>query len=487
MNPNHDRSRTAAAHRSRHRHWVLVIAGSLLSLTAMDACAAEPGLPKSKAAAIDRIVERALATGGTPGASIAIERHGRVIYQKGFGYADVENQVKVTPETVFPIGSVTKTMTGLAINQLIAAGKVELDAPVGRYLPDLAAPDRDVPIRYLLDHLSGIIGYTDVPGFPLYAQVAMSRQDIVGWFASQPLLDPPGTRWNYTNSGFYLLGLVIEAVTGSSYADYLQEHEFGPFGMTHTSLASWQPLLAHRAHGYRRGPHGLENAPRYDPLLPFAAGAVMSNSRDLLKYRRGVFGDGPTPPRLREALVVRDVLPDGFVLPYSLGSLVFTDFEGHRRIGHPGDIHGFEAQYSFYPDDDLTIVILTNNQNAPFPPISIEQKIVRVVLGIPTPALRDAALPASTAERLLGEYEVGDLRFGFDRIAFSVSDGVLQMAVGGTGAPSFPLRYQGSTRFVSSLDDEQWIEFTSGTDPVRVKVAFYGSPLELHRISEPAH
>jgi CubicO group peptidase (beta-lactamase class C family) len=465
---------------------VLVVAATLLSIAATGADAERPGLPKSKAAEIDRIVENALAAGGTPGASIAIERHGRVIYQKGFGYADVENEVKVTPETVFPIGSITKTMTGLAINQLIAAGKVELDAPVGHYLPDLTAPDRGVPIRYLLDHLSGIIGYTEIPGFPGDAQQSMTRQEVVGWFAARSLLYPPGTRWNYTNSGFYLLGLVIEAVSGGSYADYLQAHEFGPFGMTHTSLASWQTVLAHRAHGYRRGPHGLENAPRYDPLFPFAAGAVMSTSGDLLKYRRGVFGDGPTPAKLREALVVRDVLPDGFVLPYSLGSLVCTDFEGHRRIGHPGDIHGFEAQYSFYPDDDLTIVILTNNQNAPFPPISIEQKIVRVVLGIPAPARRDAALPASTAERLAGEYEVGDLRFGFDRIAFSVTDGVLQMAVGGTGAPSLPLRYQGGTRFVSSLDDEQWIEFTAGTDPVRVKVAFYGSPLELHRIATAA-
>ena len=485
MHPSTDRSPAAVSGFSGRR-CALAPGVVVLLLAATSAGAGHPALTGKEVAEIDRIVEHALAAGGTPGASVAIERDGRVIYQKGFGYADLENRVKVTTETVFPIGSVTKTMTGLAVNQLVAAGRVELDAPVGRYLPDLPAPDRDVPIRFLLDHLSGIVSYTDVPGFPHDAQMPMSRQDVVGWFASQPLQFRPGTRWSYTNSGFYLLGLVIEAASGQSYADYLQAHEFAPFGMAHSSLAPWQVLLPNRAHGYRRGPNGIENAPRYDPLLPFAAGAVLSTSGDLLRYRRGVFGGGPTPPMLRSALLVRDTLPDGFALPYSLGSLVFTEFEGHRRIGHPGDIYGFEAQYSYYPDDDLTIVILTNNQNAPFPPISIEQKIVRLLLGVAPPTLVDAPLPAAVAARLVGEYEVEDLRFGFDRIGMDVSDGVLRMAIGGTGAPSFPLRYQGGSRFVSSLDDEQWVEFAADGDPVRVRVAFYGAPLALHRVPPAA-
>jgi CubicO group peptidase (beta-lactamase class C family) len=439
-------------------------------------------------AQLDHIVEQTLEAGGAPGASVAIERHGEVIYQKGFGHADVENDVPVTPDTIFPIGSITKSMTALAIHQLIATGKVEIDAPVGRYLPDLPAPDRDVKVRYLLDHTSGIPSYTEVLGFPHEAQGPMSRKDILGWFESRPLSFVPGSRWSYTNSGFYLLGLVIEAVSGTSYADYLQKHVFEPFGMTSSSLISWQPLLIHRAHGYRRGRNGLENAPRYDPLLPFAAGAVLSTSGDLLRYVSGVFNGTKTPAALRDALLVRDSLPDGFVLPYSLGALVFTDVGGHRRIGHPGDIYGFEAQYSYYPDDDLTIVILTNNQNAAFPPISIEQKLARVLLGIPQPVPIDAALDASLANRLIGEYEVGDMRFGFERIEFALKDGVLQMAIGGRGAPSVPLRYQGGTRFVSWVDDEQWVEFALGKSQPAVNVAFYGSPLHLTRIQAgPSH
>jgi D-alanyl-D-alanine carboxypeptidase len=462
-------------------------ATGILLLSAAAAAADSPSLTPSMSTRIDRIVRNALAVGQIPGVSVAIEQRGHEIYKKGFGFADVENMVPVTPESVFPIGSITKTMTGLAIQQLVAAGKVDLDARVGRYLPKLEAPARDAKIRFLLDHTSGIIGYTEVPGFPNNSQTPITREDIVGWFAAKPLLFPSGTRWSYTNSGLYLLGLVVEAVSGMQYADYLQQNEFTPFGMSNSTLAGWGPLIVGRAHGYRHSAQKLENAPRYDPLLPFAAGAVMSTASDLLKYRRGVFGDGPTPAVLRTMLLQQDRLPDGFVLPYTLGCLVLSDLAGHRRIGHPGDIYGFSAQYSYYPDDDLTIVILTNTQDAAFPPISIEQKIARALLGIPVPSIKDVALPAETATRWVGEYEVGDLRFGFDRIAFVVKDGSLQMELGGEGAPATPLRYQGGSRFVSSVDDEQQIDFAPATGGVQATVRFYGSPLVFHRIKSKDH
>jgi len=460
---------------------------STLLLAAGTARADSGMLPAATAAQIDVLIRHELSAGPIPGASVAIERRGRVIYQKGFGFADLENQVPVTPESVFPIGSITKTMTGLAIQQLIAAGKVDLDAPVGRYLPALPAPARDAKIRFLLDHTSGIAGYTEIPGFPNNTQAPITRDEVLGWFASRPLLFPSGTRWSYTNSGLYLLGLVIEAVSGMPYADYVQQHEFTPFGMSKSTLAGWTPVIAGRAHGYRHGPEGFENAPRYDALLPFAAGAVMSTSGDLLKYRHGVFDEGPTSTAIRTQLLRQDRLSDGFVLPYSLGCLVLGNFEGHRRIGHPGDIYGFSAQYSYYPDDDLTIVILTNTQDAGFPPIAIEQKIARVLFGLRPPVIRDLALPAPTAAPLLGEYEVGHLRFGFDRIAFVVKDGVLQMELGGKGAPATALRYQGGTAFVSAADDEQRIDFAPSADGMDVTVSFYGSPLVLHRVGAAAH
>jgi D-alanyl-D-alanine carboxypeptidase len=466
---------------STRLHWFWKSASTLL-LCAATASAGTPTPSDAQLTRIDEVIRAALAEGNIPGASVAIEYHGKVIFKKGFGFADLENKVPVTPESVFPIGSITKTMTGLAIQQLIAAGKIDLDAPVGHYLPNLAAPARDAKIRYLLDHTSGIVNYTEIAEFPNYTQAAMTRAEIVGWFAERPLLFPMGTRWSYSNSGLYLLGMVVEAVSGKSYAEYLQENEFRPFAMTNSTLSGWRSLIPGRAHGYRRGGLGPENAPRYDPLLPFAAGAVSSTAEDLLKYRRGVFSNDLTAPAIRTELLRQDRLPDGFVLPYSLGCLVLGNFEGHRRIGHPGDIHGYSAQYSYYPDDDLTVVILTNLQDAQFPPMSIEDKIVRILFHIPPPVIQDASLSEQMAQPLLGEYEVGHLRFGFDRIAFVFKDGLMQMELGGEGAPAIPLRYQGGRKFVSSIDDEQRVEFSSAEDSIDVTVSFYGSPLELHRI-----
>jgi D-alanyl-D-alanine carboxypeptidase len=460
------------------------LAAGCLLLVPLIATAATAGLTGAAAGQIDSIITKALSAGPIPGVSVAVEHHGKVVYQKGFGYSDLENHVKVTPATVFPIGSITKTMTGLAIAQLVTAGKIDLEAPAGRYLPDLPPPARDVKVRFLLEHTSGLVNYTDIDGFPAGSQQPQTRKDIVGWFAGRALEFPAGTRWSYTNSGLYVLGLIIEAVSGESYEDYLTQHEFVPFGMRQSSLAGWQTLVQNRAHGYMRGATGLVNAPRYDPLMPFAAGAVMSTTGDLLRYRHGVFGGEATSAAVSSQLLRRERLPDGFELPYTLGCLVVSELAGHRRIGHPGDIYGFSAQYSYYPDDDLTVVILTNTQSAPFSPSSLELKIVRVVLGLPAPPILDVTASPQLIADLAGDYAVTDMRFGFDRLGFVVKDGALQMQFGGghAGVAGIPLRYQGGNVFVSSLDDEQRIEFSPAGKAARMTIRFYGSPLTLAKV-----
>lgn len=461
------------------------LCGVLGLATPSTAHAATGELTSAASSQIDAILERALPAGPIPGVSVAIEHNGKLVYQKGFGYADLENRVKVTPETVFPIGSITKTMTGLAIAQLTSAGKVDLEETAGHYLPDLPAPARDARIRFLLEHTSGLVNYTEIPEFPAAGQQAVTRKEMVSLFAARPLLFPTGTRWSYTNSGLYILGLVIEAVSGETYTEYLQHHVFGPFGMDQTSMSGWQPLIEHRAHGYLRGPSGPVNAPRYDPLWPFAAGAVLSTSGDLIKYREGVFGE-KTAAAIRSQLVRQDRLPDGFELPYTQGCLVVSNLAGHRRIGHPGEVFGFEAQYSYYPDDALTIAVLTNTGSSVVSPASLELKIARVVLGMSAPTVLDRPLTAAKAEQFAGDYVVTDMRFGFDKLGFVVRDGTLQMFFGGTGsgAPSLALRYQGGNSFVSSLDDEERLEFSTGTKNPGMTLWLYGSALHLARVKK---
>jgi CubicO group peptidase (beta-lactamase class C family) len=437
---------------------------------------------------IDQIVQTALKTGPFPGIAVAVEQKGRVIYEKGFGYADLENKIPVTKDTVFPIGSITKTMTGLAVQQLVADGKIDLDATAGTYLPDLKAPARDVKVRNLLDHTSGLVNYIEIPEFPGSSQRDFTRDEMVSWFAERPLQFAPGTRMSYTNSGLYLLGLIIERTSGQSYDAYLRDRIFVPFGMTHSGIFDWRTLVDRRAHGYLRGRDGFRNAPRYDPLVPFAAGAVQSTVGDLLAYRHGVFGpNAKISAKVRDLVLQRDTLQDGLVLPYTLGCLVLQDFEGHRSIGHSGDIFGFSAQYTYYPDDDVTIVVLTNMQGASFPPVSIARKIAREVLGVKQPAIADLPLPADRAAQIAGDYNMGNIVFGFEQLGFVAQDGALYLRYGGTGskAPLLKLRYQGGDRFVAASDDEETLQFRPNGSFVDLTMQFYGASFAARKNGAP--
>ncbi len=430
-----------------------------------------------RSAAIDGIIDSAMRKGGFPAMVVAVEQGGQVIYRRAFGLVDVENGVAATPDHVFPIGSVTKTMTGLALMQLVAAGKLGLDDPVGRYVDGLSPPVAGLALRHLADHTSGLIGYLDVPGFPRDSQKPFTREEVVAAFKDLPLQFTPGTRWSYTNSGIYLLGLVIEKVSGQSYADYLARNLFSPFGMARSSMEGWGAVIKQRAHGYMASRGGLRNAPRYDPLMPFAAGAVQSTVDDMLRYRRGVFGDGPTTPQVRDLIQQRERLSSGTLLPYSMGCLAVTEFEGHRKLGHPGDIFGFSSQYAYYPDDDVTIVILSNLQGSPLSIVSVEQKVARAVLGLPQPVAVDKPLTEKEAKRFAGRFEVGELRFAVDQMRFFFRDGALYVAFGAQAGDEegLPLRYQGGDLFVSSLDDEHRFRFQGTGTKRQMLMSYYGS------------
>lgn len=458
------------------RRGLFGLSGALMLSSAMPAGA--QGDPVGDT--IADVVQRAMEQGPFPGVVVAVQKGERTLYRRGFGHIDLENGVMATPEATFPIGSVTKTMTGLSIMQLVSQGKIGLDDPAGKYVDGLSAAVAAIRIRNLLDHTSGLVGYLDIPGFPRTSQDPITRQQVVGWFANRPLQFEPGTRWSYTNSGIYLLGLIIEKVSGLSYERYLHDHIFVPFGMANSSVTGWATILPRRARGYMMGRNGIENAQRYDPLIAFSAGAVLSTVDDMLKYRRGVFGDGPTPPAVRQLILQRDRLKSGTLLPYALGCLAETEFEGHRKIGHPGDIFGFSSQYSYYPDDDVTIVVLANLQNAAVSIVSLEQKIARAVLGIAQPVIVDARLVNEDVGRFAGDYALGEIRFAVDGMRFVVKDGALHLSfiAGGEAGPAIPLRYQGNGVFVSRFDDEHRFRFDGRGRRRKVFMSYYGSTFE---------
>ena len=464
----------------------LLVSVALLGTDAMHSEVKAEALSPETVARIDAIIANRMEAAPFPGLAIAIERKGEVVYAKGFGKADLEQDVPVTVDTVFPIGSITKSFTGLALAQLVVDGKVSIEETAGHYLPDLPEPARSVKVRNLLNHTGGLVNYTDLPEFPYNARKEFTREEMVGYFASKPLMFKPGTAWSYSNSGTYLVGLIIEKVSGVTYDEYVRTHILEPFGMSKSLYSDWTRLIPNRAHGYKKGKNGWQNALQYDPTVPFSAGAIMSTVGDLLKYRRGVFASDKTSQAVRDVILKHDKLADGTEIMYTLGCLGETRFEGHRKIAHAGDIYGFSANYAYYPDDDLVIVITTNNQGGAFPPLSVEQKIAREMLGVPQPVVKSLPVPADLAANVSGDYYFAPYRFGPEVHGFSFKDGQLYLNFGGTksGGPALPLLYQGAGRFVSVVDDEHNVVFKPGKrgKPATLTMQYYGGTFSAQQV-----
>jgi len=445
----------------RRRTILLLILTFILTAMPLAIAGETPQIDSGKRAQVDAIIEQMLQEGHYPGIGLAIEYKGAV-YEKGYGLADVEHQVPVTPDTVFPIGSVSKSFTALAIMQLVDQGKVSLDAPLGQYLTEYSGPARDVPIRRLLNHTNGLPDYADMPEFESNPEADITVQQFMAAVEKKPLEFKPGDLFSYTNTDIFLLGLVVEHVSGIPLASYLKQHIWEPFGMSHTYLAGYAEIVPNRARGYEWG-GSFENAEQTSVTQSYAPGGIMSITDDMLKYRRGVFEGNKTSPAIRKNLLTQDSLNDGTRLDYALGCLIVRDFNGHRKISHAGVIAGYAALYAYYPDDDLTIMVETNNDYSSIQPYAIELKLARAMLDIPSPKIVDLPVPVDDVAAFTGDFELTPIRFATSRYGFVAKDGKLFAKAGGVESKRrpMPLLYQGNGKFVTAADIEWAFQFSS--------------------------
>ncbi|QIG79363.1 serine hydrolase domain-containing protein [Stakelama tenebrarum] len=444
--------------------------------------AAASGTVESLALRADAAIRQAMADGPFPGVSVAVARDGQIIYARGMGLADRESGAPVTPQTRFPIGSITKPVTCLSTLQLVGQGKVALDAPVGTYLPDLPAPSRDVTIRQLAEHTSGIPNYLENREFPYSNPVDLTREKMLGYFADKPLMFAPGAKFNYSNSDTFLLGLVIEAVTGQSYDRYVADHVFAPFGMAQADFGADPD----HASGYLARGGEFAPAPAYDWLAPFSAGAIVSTAQDLVRFSDGLFGNA-TPEAVRALALSGDALSDGGANAYLQGCLIEGDLDGRRKLSHPGSIYGFSSHFAYYPDDHLTVVVLTNSQGRNFPALTLEHRIARIFLGLPEPDLSGVAFDPAEAAWIAGNYDITTHRLGFDRLGFAAKEGGLYLSFGGvdSGAPPIALIALGAGRYASSIDTEQRFAFSRQPDgTVALSMRYYDGDFPMVKAAQ---
>jgi D-alanyl-D-alanine carboxypeptidase len=310
-----------------------------------------------KADEVDKFVRAVMQERQVPGAAIAIVKNGKIVKKQGYGLANVELDVPVTTETVFEIGSVTKQMTAAAVMLLVEDGKVNLDEKISAYLPNTPDAWKNVSVRNLLTHTSGIKSYTAIgAGFELTKH--LKRDEFIKALSSYPLDFETSSRYSYSNSGYNLLGFIIEAASEKSYWDFMRERIFQKLGMTHTFDRDPKYIVKNRATGYELE-NGAFTGRDYDLTDLFSAGAVISTVEDLAKWDAAWRNDTLLKKTSKMEAWKPFVLSDGKSNPYGFGWNV-ADFRGHRLISHSGSTAGFNAQISRFTDDDLTVIVLTN-------------------------------------------------------------------------------------------------------------------------------
>lgn len=336
------------------------------------------------------------------GVSVAVVRGADTLLMRGYGEADLEWHVPTPADgsASYEIGSITKQFTAAAIMQLVEAGELDLDADFTTYLPEFDAKGHRVPLRRLLDHTSGIKGYTEMPVFEDISVRKLPRDSLVTLVEAEPFEFEPGTAQIYNNSAYFLLGLIIERVSGQKYEEYVADHLFGPVGMRSSYYCSESALREKRAHGYDAGPDGLVRKAYLDHTWPFAAGSLCSTVGDMVAWNQALHGGRVVSDASYRAMTTPRPLEDGTPIRYAMG--LGVDAPGGRRtIAHGGGINGFLSDGRYYPDEGLVVIVLQNTAGAPGPG-ALGQALVDLVLG---PLPETVATPfTGDVDELLGTY-----------------------------------------------------------------------------------
>ena len=348
----------ARATRLLSRIAIMMALASGLSLPGAVAAAADTQVyPRIEG--IDQLANATLTRKPLAGVSVAVMREGKLIHAAGYGFADLEQAVPATPLTVYRIASVTKQFTAALVLRLAERGEIDLDADIRKYLPDFDTGGRKVTVTQLLNHTSGIADLTRIPAAMAQRCLDLSVPEVFAYISKEPFDFEPGERFRYNNSGFWLLGVIIERVTGKPYSQAIRELLLGPLGLDRTRYDEPARIIARRARGYALVGKELQNSECNSPTRPYASGALLSTVMDLLDWQQGLFSGKAVGAALQQRMITRGRLNSGAPIPYGFG-LALSEFRGAQRIAHSGGIVGFSAFLSHYPEQDLTIAVIAN-------------------------------------------------------------------------------------------------------------------------------
>lgn len=315
-----------------------------------------------------------------PGAAVLVARKGQIIYKKAFGMANLEYNIPMKVDNIFRIGSITKQFTALAILQLIEQEKLNLQDDITKFIPDYPTHGHIITIEHLLTHTSGIQSYTDMNGFEDRMKLDLKPNELIDIFKNQPMQFAPGTKWNYNNSGYFLLGYIIEKISGKTYPQYLEDNFFKPLGMTNSFYGSDLKIVKNRAGAYSQDSTGFINSPAMSMSLPYAAGSIQSTVEDLFKWHQAIHSYKLVKKESLDKAFTNYRLNNGTETDYGYGWFL-SNIQESPTIEHGGGINGFLTQSIYLPKEDVFVAIFSNcDCNSPD---EVASKIAALTIGKP--------------------------------------------------------------------------------------------------------
>ena len=395
-------------------------------------------------AAVDAVAADALQRGPIAGLSMAVVEHGRTVLAKGYGYADQEAGLAATPDTSYPIASVTKHFTAGLVLRLADQGKLGLDDPLSRFFPAARPRIGALTLRHLLDHTSGL-----TRGGPAPRAAALSVLTRGGTGRAQ------GDDWTYSNYNFSLLGLVIEQASGRSYAEYVHDEIVVPLGLTGTGYCEDGTAVPGRGRDYQSGVKTVSPTTYWTEPRFFAAGGLCSTVMDLVRWEKGLEDGRVISPPMLQAMRRPAVLPDGLHVDYGYGTRLGMTGH-HRKLGHTGGGQSNKAVLARYPDDDVTVAVLLNTErtNATVTATDLEEHVERLFFGLPEPSVPGPAAPDAERHRCAGQY-----RDGSRLLRVVAEKGALRLRPGKHRQADSPLIPEGGDLFFDEEDPSVQLRF----------------------------
>ncbi len=356
-------------------------------------------------AAIDTIFHQAYPV-HSPGATVLIAKDDKILYRKAFGRANLELNVPMKPENVLPLASITKQFTSVAILILMEQGQLSLKDPLSKYITDFPRGNA-ITVHHLLNHTSGIVSYTNLPAFRTKTRLDLTPEEIIDSFKNLPLDFNPGEKYAYSNSGYVLLGYIIEKLSGRSYEDFIQENIFDKLGMKNSYYANTYKIIPNRANGYQLYEGNYENAEYMSTTIPYAAGSLMSTIDDMFLWQSAIHKNILISESSKQIAFTNYTLTNGKHTNYGYGWAI-NEIAGVATVEHTGGINGFTTSGIYVPGTNFYSIVLTNLDDGKGPE-AFNIKVAAAFLGKPLTETPPIEMAEKEVRKWVGAYQFEDV------------------------------------------------------------------------------